>query len=204
MELLLQPLLGVGVLGYHHQPRGPLVQPVDRVVVGKNALFLVIIHQKITQRIVIVARSGVAGHAGCLIDYQQVLILVDDVKRARNRSQAAAQGRLPHQDGELLSYPYPLAGIDPLTVQQDAVRQPLDPPDHRAGQPQLPAQHGVHLLAVPLGRDDPGQPPPGPLLCHRTASSLWDLQSIAQMAQRSKSRPLNSQLPHCMPGAKRI
>ena len=47
VELSFQSLLGMGMLGHHHQPGSPLVQAVDRVKVGLDALIPVIRHQKI-------------------------------------------------------------------------------------------------------------------------------------------------------------
>ena len=117
MQLALEPLLCVGVLGHHQQAGGPSVQPVDRVEIRQNPLGFVIIGDKIPQRIGIMARSRVAGHAGGLVDDQQILVLVHNIQRAGDRDHAAAQAPIGHPDGEDLSFRRPSVGMHPHSVQ---------------------------------------------------------------------------------------
>ena len=172
MKLVLQHLLGVGVLGHHHEPRRPLVQAVYRVEVGLHPGPIVIIQQKITDCIGKVAGSGVDQHPRGLVEDQDVPVLVDDVQGARRRDHPAAPLGVGEPHGEHLPRLHPLAGKDSLPVQQNAVVQPLDPPDHRAREAQRLPQQSVHLLPRPLRRYGEAHPPN--LLFHTHGlTSFW-------------------------------
>lgn len=67
VQRALEALLRVGVLGDHHQAAGAPVQPVDGVIVGALTRLIVIIQEKITQRIVKMPRARMAGDAGALL-----------------------------------------------------------------------------------------------------------------------------------------
>ena len=153
VELELQPFLGVGVLGRHQQARGALVQPVDRVEIGLLPSGFVMIHQKITQSIVKMAVSGVDQHPGGLVEDDQIPVLVQDVQRALRRDHAGGGGRGRQARRQRLPLPHPDADVHPRPVQGDAVLQPLDPPQHRAGQAQAAAQEGIHLQPRQPGGD---------------------------------------------------
>lgn len=66
-------------------------------------------------------------------------------------------GRVGEADGEYLTRPHPHAGVHPDAVQQNAVLQPLDPADHRAGQAETAAEQGIYFFARLLRRDGEGE-----------------------------------------------
>ena len=164
MELIFQPLLGMGVFRRHHQPRGALVQPVDRVETRLIPGYFVMIHQKITQSIVKMAVTRVDQHPGGLVDHNEVLVLVHDVQRTFHRNDAREPGRSPakrvrqaHRQGLPRLRPDPDVHPDP--VQGDAVVQPLHPAQDGARQPQMPPQERVHLQPRQLRGDCYGEIP---------------------------------------------
>lgn len=163
----LQPLLGVGVLGRHNQPRSAPIQPVDRVEIGGFPLLIVMIEQEITQRIIKMPWPRVDGQARGLVQDNQILVLIDNIQRAGGGNDAAPAFRVVQADGQHLPLPGPGVGVYPDPVQQDAVGQPLDPPYHCTGQPQLPLQQGVRLDPRQLGGDGQLQPPHSFLDSHR-------------------------------------
>ena len=149
VELTLQHLLGVGMAGHHQQAGGPPVQAVNGVKVPLFALLIVIIEQKIAYCIVKMAWSGVDCHPWRLIEYQQVLVLVHNVQRARGGDDAAAPLRVREADRQHLPRFGDVPGIDPAAVHQNPIFQPLDPPHYSTGQAQAALEQSVHL--------DPGQ-----------------------------------------------
>ena len=90
VQRLFQLFVRVGVLGGAQQPRRALVQPVHRSENGTMSTLVVIIYDKIPQRIGIVARTGVHGHAGGLVQNQNILVFIYDVQRSGRR------GDVPH------------------------------------------------------------------------------------------------------------
>ena len=165
VELALEPLLGVGVLGHHHQAGGAPIQPLHRVDVGGDAPLPVVVRDKIAQGVGVVAGAGVDGDAGGLVEHQQIPVLIHDIQGTGRGHHDPLVVGVGHPDGEHLPRRCPLPGDGPDTVQQDAVLQPLDTPDHRARQVQLPPQQGVDFLPR-HGRRDGERQPPGRLLRH--------------------------------------
>ena len=176
MQRALEALLRVGVLGDHHQAAGAPVQPVDGVIVGALTRLIVIIQEKITQRIVKMPRARMAGDAGGLVEHQKVRILVHDVQRPGGRHDAAAAHIVGYTDREQLPRRRPPVRMDPHAVQQDTVLQPFDVPDERTGEPQAAAQQGIHCFAGLFRRYGQRQTA-GRVFRHGTASfpgNPWD------------------------------
>ena len=116
-------------------------------------LLIVIIEQKIAYCIIKVAWSGVYCHPWRLIEYQQVLVLVHNVQRARGGDDAAAPLRVRETDRQHLPCFGDVPGIDPAAVHQNSIFQPLDSPHHSAGQAQAAFEQGVHLDSSQLRPD---------------------------------------------------
>ena len=81
-------------------------------------------------------RTGMDGDTGGLIHYYQVFILVDEVQGAGGRDNAAAPLQVIQPDGEKLAHLRAGISLNPLSIQKNAVRPPLNPADHRARQSQ--------------------------------------------------------------------
>ena len=145
-------LLGVGVFGYHQQPRSALVQPVDGVEVAVLPGLLVVVHEKVAQGVGKVAVAGVHQQAGGLVDHHHVLILPNKVQRPRGGHGAGSGGRVGQAHRQHFPRLNTVSHRDPLAVHHDAVGEPFDAPQHRPGQVQVPPQYGVDLQAhqVPL------------------------------------------------------
>ncbi len=105
------------------------------------------------------AVSGVDQHPGGLVEDDQIPVLVHDVQRAGDGRHAGGELWVRQPDGQRLPLFGPDADVHPRPVQGDAVLQPFDPPQHRAGQPQGPAQQGVDLRARQLRGDGQRQIP---------------------------------------------
>ena len=104
-------------------------------------------------------RTGMHRQSGGFVEHDQVLVFVHDIQWAGSGHHAAEtlRGRQAHRDG--LAHFGNKTGIDPDSVHQDAVLQPLDPPHHRAGQEHMLFQKGVYPCPFTFGWDHPVKPP---------------------------------------------
>ena len=147
MELAFQHLLGVGVAGHHQQARGAPVQAVDGVEIPLFPLLIVMMEEKIPQRIGKMAWAGVDGHPRGLVEHHHVPVLIDDVQGAGRGDYPAAPLGVRQAHRQHLPLPGTEAGTHPLAVHQNSVGEPLDPPHHRPRQAQVTLEQGVHLDA---------------------------------------------------------
>ena len=143
-QLVLEPLVGVGVLGHRHEAGGSPVQPVHRMEGRHQPLVPVVGQQKVGQRVPMVPLAGVDGDAPLLLHHHQVLVLIADGQGTGNRRNLFAPRQVPHRHREKLSRPSCLVGKHRLPVQQNAVRQGLGPPDTGGGQQKLLPEQGVN------------------------------------------------------------
>ena len=143
----------MGVLGHHHQAGGAPVQAVDGVKIRLRPLLIVMPEKKITHCIVKVPRTRVDRHPGGLVQHDEISVLIADIQFPRGGDHAAAPLRVRQADGQDLSHPRHTPGVHPRPVQQDAVLQPLDAADHRAGQAEFPAQQQLHPHSGVCGSD---------------------------------------------------
>ena len=154
VELTLEHLLGVGVLGHHHQAAGALVQAVDGVKVGAPFPVCVIMGQEVVaQSVVPVAGARVGGDAGGLVNHHHVLVLIDDIQGPDHAGDATPAGQVPHLDGEDLPLAGNGAGEDPHPIQGNPVLQAFGAADYRARETQRSTEQGVHLPPIQVGGD---------------------------------------------------
>ena len=73
------------------------------------------------------------GHAGGLVEDQQILVLVDDVQGAGGAFNAAAAHGIAEAQAQGLAGADAVAGGDPAAVQGDAVWEALDVFDPAGG-----------------------------------------------------------------------
>jgi hypothetical protein len=85
LKHLDQPLVGLGALRYHHHPAGVLVEPVHDAGAQRigAALHLGVVQQRVDERAVGVARSGVNHEAGGLVEDDQMVVLEQDLQGNR-------------------------------------------------------------------------------------------------------------------------
>ena len=121
-----QTLLSIDVFGDHQKSRSALIQTVDRMIIGIQADFLVIMKDEITQRIVKVTVAGMGENTGLLVDHQNIFVLIDDVQRAIGGDNTAFHNAVSHAYREYLTASDGAPYRDPFSVQQDAVIQPFD------------------------------------------------------------------------------
>ncbi len=115
--------------------------------IARLTRLIVIIQQKITYSIVKMTRAGVNGQTGSLVEDDDILVLKDNVDGAGGGNNAAAPLGVRELDGEYLTCGGAVPGVHPLTVHKDTLREPFYPSHHRARQPQMLFQQGVHFDA---------------------------------------------------------
>ena len=164
LELGLEPLMGMGVLGHRHQPRGPPVQAVHRVEGGNEPLVPVVGHQEIGQGVPVVPLAGVDGDAPRLVHDEQVLVLIADVQGAGDGGNLVAPRRVPHVHRQDLAPPGHGGGEHRDPVQEDPSR--FRPAHPGGGEAQLPPEQGLRRLSRLVRPDGQRQP------AHGWASSL--------------------------------
>ncbi|MNY10952.1 hypothetical protein D3C86_1439560 [compost metagenome] len=77
-QLLGELLVGVGVAGEDHQPRGVAVDPVHRVATKGEAPGPVVVGEPVGEGAVVAAMGGVDHDPRGLVEHDEVLVLVED------------------------------------------------------------------------------------------------------------------------------
>ncbi len=139
--------MGVGVLGHGHEAGGAPVQAVDGVEGSNEILRRIMGHEKVGQRVPVVAETGVDGQVAGLVDDEQVFVLIADGQRARDGGDLITASHVPNSHGKDLPRLDEDIGKDGLAVQQNAGGPVLGPPDTGGGKTQLPAEQGADLAA---------------------------------------------------------
>ena len=96
MQLRFQHLLRMGMLGDAQQAGGSTVQPVYRPETDGLPGVFVIFHNKITQRIAVVPRTGVNGDAGGFIENEQIGVFKDDIQGTGSGQHSSAAGHISY------------------------------------------------------------------------------------------------------------
>ncbi|MNC26640.1 hypothetical protein D3C75_747800 [compost metagenome] len=131
-HLLGNMLVAVWILCNNQHARGLLIQPVNGTEAVLLALLRPVIDNSIRQRIRIMPVGRMHDHPGCLVDDQQMLILIEDLKRNRLR-QNVLRGLLLHADLYGISCADPDADVDPFSVQHNALFRHFEPGQQLAG-----------------------------------------------------------------------
>ena len=89
LDLLCNKVVGVIVLAYYESPRSILVNPVNDtgtlLTIDAGQGILTVEKDRVYECIVSMSGSGMNHHSLCFVDYQDIIILIKDIKGKLNR-----------------------------------------------------------------------------------------------------------------------
>ena len=115
--------------------------------------FFKIIHEEVCQGVSVVALAGVDGSSAVLIQHQQILVLVDDLKRQLCRRQARAELFILGRKTENISCVHNAAHRDLLAVKHYSVFHKFQMLEKGDREPDTAEQYLFYGLAVLCLRD---------------------------------------------------
>ncbi len=159
-KLFHQGAMGLQGTGYHHQPSGLLIEPMDDASARQGGQGGVMMEERILEGAVWIACCRMDDQTGRFIDDQEMGVLIDDVEVDRLRTRTIKRYQLG-LDTDRFTAKDPVAAAVGATIDQDLSR--LDPALEMASRKlrQQPCQDPIQSLAVLfnlIGRD-PQEPP---------------------------------------------
>ena len=118
-----QPVVHIAAAGDEHDAGCATVEPVDGV---KNRVGPEVSGKCIGNRGIAAVIPAVHGHAGGLIEREQVSVLIQDIQRHGHGWEAAAGALVVDAHGERIPCLHAIDGAGVRTVEADAVRHGLD------------------------------------------------------------------------------
>ena len=145
----------IAAAGNEHDAGRAAVEPVDGV---KNGVRAEIGGQRVGDRGVAAVVPAVHGHAGGLIEREQVGVFIQNVQRHGHGREAAAGALVVDAHGEGVPRRDAVDGAGVRAVEADAVRHGLDAGDRPVGHAQFTPEQAPDRAACLLRRDGERQP----------------------------------------------
>ena len=135
------------VLSHHREAGGVPVQPVGAAEDEGLFLLFVVPGQGIGQGVCVVVHGGMDGHAGGLVEDDDVLVLIDDIQRQMDGRDFFGDAGLADAHGQCVPLLDLSAHIIRYTIYKDALGHPFYGGKILAGVA-LPPEHLLHPKAV--------------------------------------------------------
>lgn len=108
------------MFGHYGQSGSIAVQPVRTTEDERLSLLLIVVHQPVGERVFIVVERWVDGHARGFVYYDDILVLIDDIKGKFYRRYIRRGFRFLNMDSQDITVFHGCAHIGPCSVQENA------------------------------------------------------------------------------------
>ena len=170
----------VSAAGDEHDAGRAAVEPVDGV---KDSIRPEVGSQCIGDRGVAAVVPAVHGHAGGLVEREQVGIFIQNVQRHGHGREAAARALVVDAHGEGVPRRDAVDGAGVRAVEADAVRHGLDAGDGPVGHAQFTPEQALDRAARLLRRDGERQPAHS---CAASAASYAARVRLSKQTMRTR------------------
>ena len=175
-----QPVVHIAAAGDEHDARRAAVEPVDGV---ENRVGAEIGGERIGDRGVAAVVPAVDGHAGRLVEREQVGVLIQNVQRHGHGREPAAGALVVDAHGEGVPRRDAVDRAGVHAVYADAVRHGLDAGDGAVGHAQFTPEQALDRAACLLRRDGERQPAHS---CAASAASYAARVRLSKQTMRTR------------------
>ena len=180
MQHAAQPVVHVATAGDEHDAGRATVEPVDGV---KNRVGPEVSGKCIGNRGIAAVVPAVHGHAGGLIEREQVSVLIQDIQRHGHGWEAAAGALVIDAHGEGIPCLHAIDGAGVRAVDADAVRHGLDAGNGPVDHAQFTPEQAFDRAASLLRRDGERQPAHS---CAASAASYAARVRLSKQTMRTR------------------
>ena len=180
MQHAAQPVVHVAAAGDEHDTGRTAVEPVDGV---KNSVGAEIGGEGVCDRGVAAVVPAVHGHAGGLVEREQVGVFIQNVQRHGHGRELAAGALIIDAHGERIPRRDAVDGAGVRAVEADAVRHGLDAGDGPVGHAQFTPEQAFDRAARLLRRDGERQPAHS---CAASAASYAARVRLSKQTMRTR------------------